>query len=293
LSSIVRNKKVQRASSLTINDQNSVKVFCENVTLLNFKKRKKLEEYFELKRRELKRTFSKVKSIKEIGNKEVYDIEVENSHEFNCEGIKIHNCDCYKPNDLKKPDLMHDEDVYSRLENNDGFIVFSPIHWHAPTTQVKALFDRLVCANMTLTTTDALSVLGKGNLKNSEITGRMSLEGEYDDLLENHLEGKVGGFYIHGDMGADDYSSSEKPETFNQKDENKWFGDAKSTIMPIVFQCRYSGIEVPDKLVQAFYTNKGEPYYQSNIEFDENKDFFDKADELMENLLEHLEKKES
>jgi multimeric flavodoxin WrbA len=202
-------------------------------------------------------------------------------------------CSCFKPNDSKKPDLMHDDDIYGRLENNDGFVVFSPIHWHAPTTQVKALFDRLVCANMTLTTTDALSVLGKGNLKNAEITGKMSLEGEYDDLLKNHLEGKVGGFYIHGDMGADDYSSSEKPETFSQKDENKWFGDAKSTIMPIVFQCRYSGIEVPDKLVQAFYTNKGEPYYQSNIEFDENKDFFDKADQLMENLLEHLEKKES
>lgn len=202
-------------------------------------------------------------------------------------------CDCFKPNDLKKPDLLHDEDVYGRLENNDGFIVLSPIHWHAPTTQVKALFDRLVCANMTLTTTDALNILGRGNLKNAEITGSMSLEGEYDDLLKNHLEGKVGAFYIHGDAGADDYSTTEKPETFNQKDENKWFGDAKSTIMPIVFQCRYSGIEVPNNLIQAFYTNKGEPYYQSNIEFDENKDFFEKADELIENLLDYLEKKNS
>lgn len=200
-------------------------------------------------------------------------------------------CSCFKQNDLKRPDLLHDEDVYGRLEKNDGFLIFSPIHWHAPTTQVKALFDRLVCANMTLTTTDALSVLGKGNLKNAEITGQKSLDGEYDHLLKNHLEGKVAGFYIHGDMGANEYTETDSPEAFNKKEENKWFGDAKSTIMPIVMQCKYSGIEAPNNLIQAFYTNKGEAYYKANLDFEENDEFIKKADELIENLLDYLDKR--
>lgn len=195
------------------------------------------------------------------------------------------SCTCYFPNDKSKPDLLHDEFVYERMEKSDGFLVFSPIHWHAPTTQVKSLFDRLVCANMTLTKQDAISIMGKSNIKNPKITGEFSINGEFDDLLKNHLEGKVAGFYIHGDMGANDYSGIKKPKSFNGKEELEWFGDAKSIIMPIVLQCKYSGIIVPDELIEAFYTNKGKPYWEANLEFDKNKEFFERADKLIENLL--------
>jgi hypothetical protein len=59
--------------------------------------------------------------------------------------------------------------------------------------------------------------------------------------------------------------------------------------MPQVLQCKYSGIEVPDNLIEAFYTNKGVPYYEANLDFWENETFFKRADKLIENFLQHLE----
>jgi len=197
-------------------------------------------------------------------------------------------CDCYSKNNKKKPDLLHDQDVYTKLENSDGFLVFSPIHWYAPSSQIKTLFDRLVCSNVTLTSEDARKILGEGNTKNAELTGKLSLEGKYDHLLKNHLEGKFAGFYIHGDWGADDYSGGKLPDTFSKTEENKWFSDAKSTIMPIVLQCKYSGISVPDDMIVAFYTNKNVPYYKSNLDFWENETFFKRADQLIENLMKNF-----
>jgi multimeric flavodoxin WrbA len=198
-------------------------------------------------------------------------------------------CDCYSKKNPKKPDLLHDEDVYTKLENSDGFLVFTPIHWHAPSSQVKALFDRLVCSNMTLSREDAKKVLGEKNIKNAEVTGKLSLEGKSDHLLKNHLSGKFAGFYIHGDAGANDYGRGKLPDTFSKSEENSWYSDPKATIMPQVLQCKYSGIEVPDNLIEAFYTNKGLPYYEANLDFWENETFFKRADKLIENFLQHLE----
>ena len=56
---------------------------------------------------------TKVKSIKYIGKDIVYDITVDNSHEFECEGIIVHNCDCYD----EKNDKMYSEKIYEKLEN--------------------------------------------------------------------------------------------------------------------------------------------------------------------------------
>ncbi|NDF16798.1 MAG: hypothetical protein EB079_02360, partial [Verrucomicrobia bacterium] len=192
---LVRGKKHQRTSCLVISDQKSVKIFSDNIKLLNIKKRLKLSEYSNLERRVLKHQYSKVKSIKEIGYKPVYDIEVSNSHQFNCEGINIHNCSCYFKGDTQKPDLLKEEGVYQLLQQCDAFIVFSPIHWHALSSQIKALFDRLVCVNLTLTIDDAKKLMGDGNIKNPEITGKFAKSGQFDDMLRNHLEGKVAAFY--------------------------------------------------------------------------------------------------
>lgn len=198
-------------------------------------------------------------------------------------------CTCYFPDDESKPDLLHDESVYDRLEKSDGFLVFSPIYWHAPSTQIKSLFDRLVCANMTLTKEDVIKIMGKDNIKNPKVTGEFSLKADFDSYLKNHLEGKVAGFYIHGDMGANDYTTSKLPSSFSKKEELSWFGDAKGTIMPIVLQCKYSGIDVPDNLIEAFYTNKGVAYYDANLQFSENSEFFERADKLIENLLNYFD----
>ncbi len=196
-------------------------------------------------------------------------------------------CDCYFKNDTKKPDLMKDQDVYNKLKDCDAFIVVSPIHWYSLTSQVKTFFDRLVCINQTLSVDDAKKLLGEGNLKKSELTGKLSKSGKYEPMLRNHLEGKLAAFYVHGDNGASDYTKNELPESYDVLFDP--YNDPKAAVLPYIMQMKYSGVFVPDELVQAFYINKGIDYYTSNIKI--SKEYFDRADDLIKTLIVNLNKK--
>jgi len=284
---LIRNKKHQRMSCLTISDQESVRIIYEKVNLINPYKKNKLEKYFNEKIGKLKFSYPKVESIKEIGYKPVYDIEVSNSHEFNCEGIKIHNCSCYFKGDKKKPDLLKELDVYTLLEECDAFIIFSPIHWYSLPSQVKTLFDRLVCINQTLTIDDAKKLMGPKNIKNSKVTGKFARSGKYDYLLKNHLEGKYAAFYVHGDDGANDYSNKKMPDSYDII-KDPYSENLKNIVLPYVMQLKYSGIYVPDDLIEVFYINKGIDYYTANKLFDIQTEFFERADKLIENLLGYI-----
>jgi len=143
------------------------------------------------------------------------------------------------------------------------------------------MFDRLVCANQTITKEQALEIFGKGNIKNSELTGKAEIYGQYKHLLKNHLEGKWAAFYVHGDNGANDYNG-------NPPDIGDRVWDVKNSVMPLVYQCRYSGINCPDDLVEAFYINQGKPYYQANLDMPAESEFFIKMDNLVEKLLNYL-----
>jgi multimeric flavodoxin WrbA len=70
-------------------------------------------------------------------------------------------CSCYAPNDDKNPDLMYEAKIYDKLEACDGFMVVSPQHWYSVSSQVKTMFDRLVCANLTITREQAWKYLVK------------------------------------------------------------------------------------------------------------------------------------
>jgi multimeric flavodoxin WrbA len=197
-------------------------------------------------------------------------------------GMHCHwKCSCYKKGSDKRVDLMYESDIYDKLEECDGFLVITPIHWYSVSSQVKAMFDRLVCANQTITKNQALEIFGEGNIKNSELTGRAELSGEYKHLLKNHLEGKWAAFYAQGDDGANDYNG-------NQPDTGDKMWDVKNVVMPLVYQCRYSGMNAPDDLVESFYTNKGIDYYQSNLDMNENPEFISKADLLIEKLIDYI-----
>jgi len=284
----IRGKKYQRCSSLSINSQDSIDIMLNNLYILHDRKFNKFISYKDKKRRNNKHSFSKVKSIKKVGYSHVYDIEVENSHQFNCEGIKVHNCSCFNKKNDKKPDLLSDLDVYSKLKECDAFVIFSPIHWHSLSSQIKTLFDRLVCINQTLTVDDAKKIMGDGNLKNSEITGKFARSGKFDGMLRNHLEGKVAAFYAQGDNGADDYEGKELPESYDVLDDG--FGNnPKNVVMPFVMQLKYSGVFVPDELIEAFYTNEGINYNVANKNFNKTPEFIERADNLMDNLLTYLE----
>jgi multimeric flavodoxin WrbA/intein/homing endonuclease len=276
----VRGKKTQRCSSLNILGYDSVKVIYDNIKLIHPNKQSNLEKYISIQKKKMNNKPSMISTIKPIGFKPVYDIEVENSHEFNCEGIKIHNCSCYSK-ESKIPDLMYEADVYDKLEKCDGFIIITPIHWYSVSTQVKAMFDRLVCANQTITKEQALEIFGQGNIKNSTLTGEAELSGEFKHLLKNHLEGKWAGFYAHGDDGANDYDGNQ-PET----GDKSW--DVKNAVLPLVYQCRYSGINSPDDLIESFYINKGIDYYQANLDFDKSTEFLKRADSLIERMIDYI-----
>ncbi len=109
-------------------------------------------------------------------------------------------------------------------------------------------------------------------------------------MLRNHLEGKVAAFYVHGDDGAKDYTKNPLPESYDVM-MDPFSIDPKSAVLPYIMQMKYSGVFVPDELVQAFHINKGIDYYTSNITFDKQKEFKERADELLENLLTYLEDK--
>jgi multimeric flavodoxin WrbA len=186
---------------------------------------------------------------------------------------------------------MHDLDIYKLLQECDAFIIISPVHWFSLTSQVKSFFDRLVCVNQTLAVDDAKNLMGPKNIKNSEITGKLSKSGKYENMLRNHLDGKVAAFYVHGDDGANDYTKNKLPESYDVISD-PFTIDPKSAVLPYIMQMKYSGVFVPDNLVQAFHVNKGLDYYTANKTFDKQKEFKERADVLIENLLNYLDEKD-
>jgi multimeric flavodoxin WrbA len=193
-------------------------------------------------------------------------------------------CSCFAKGS-KQPDLLKELDVYELLKESDAFLVFSPIHWHSLTSQVKTLFDRLVCVNQTLAIDDAKKLMGN-DIKNPDVTGKYSKSGKYEGMLRNHLEGKLCGFFVHGDDGANDYSNNKLPESYDVISDS-FSTDPKSVVMPFVMQMKYSGVFVPDSLIQSFHINKGVDYYTSNKL--KNKELLERADLLIENLLDELD----
>jgi len=202
-------------------------------------------------------------------------------------------CTCYFKGDKERPDLMHDLDIYRRLEECDGFMVFCPVHWHGVPTQVKAMFGRLVCANLTITAKQAKKLAID---KDSKISGAIEKSGKGRQYLSNHLEGKVAAFFVHGDDGADDYKELAEgkdrppmPESFWKEFDKFSYGVANfsvQAVMPIVWQCRYSGIVVPEDCVDGIHMNKGISYSQANDEpLDKG---VDKAWEILSRLMEKL-----
>jgi len=205
------------------------------------------------------------------------------SNGFHCH----YPCSCFDKNDGTN-DLMHEKNVYEKLEKADGFVVFTPVHWYGPSSQVKALFDRLVCTNLTLTREDAEKIYGK-DIKDPKKTIEAEQSGKYKDLLKNHYEGKVAAFFIHGDDGANDYSNRRKPLSMADM-KNQDYISPKEAIMPIVNQCRYSGIFVPENCIEGVVFGYGEKYSQNNIDV-RKSELTDKAINLVKNLVSEIKKR--
>ncbi|MBC7398136.1 MAG: flavodoxin family protein [Bdellovibrionales bacterium] len=174
-------------------------------------------------------------------------------------------CNCYEKNHDKEPDLMWDLDFYSRLDHADAWAFIAPTNWYAPTSNLKLFFDRLVCAN------GGNPIEARIDHKNPELAMKFDKTEEFKELSQNHLEGRTAAFFSYGDAGGDEIGSDGIPKLIRHKE----YFDAKKEIFdvntrdayaPLVWQCRYGGIEVPDPLWRYAETGKGKKYSENQAE---------------------------
>lgn len=155
-------------------------------------------------------------------------------------------CNCYGPNSEHQPDLLWNLDLYRRLARADAWAFIGPINWYGPSTNFKLLFDRLVCMNGGNPRPDLI------DKKNTLLAQALERSAQWQELTSNHLEGRTAAFFCYGDQGGRDFDETGRPKILQHK---AWFDPAqepfreeRNAYQGLVWQCRYSGVEVPDEL---------------------------------------------
>jgi hypothetical protein len=173
-------------------------------------------------------------------------------------------CNCYVKNSRGQPDLMWDLDMYARLDLADAWAIIGPVNWYSASSNLKAMFDRLVCMNGGNPREDLIAH------KDPEHAIRLEHAPEWEALSQNHLEGRSAGFLCYGDGGGDELDSAGRPRILRHPDyfdpDDEPFQNMRDTYAPLVWQCRYSGIEVPDALWRYVEFGNGEKYSDNQAE---------------------------
>jgi hypothetical protein len=173
-------------------------------------------------------------------------------------------CNCYAPNHKDEPDLMWDLDLYARLDLADAWAIIGPVNWYGPSTNLKAMFDRLVCMNGGNPREDLIEH------KNPERAKALEHSPAWEALSRNHLEGRTAAFFCYGDGGADEIDASGRPKRLRHPayfdPDQEPFASGRDNYAPLVWQCRYSGIEVPDALWQYVEFGQGKKYSDNQAE---------------------------
>jgi hypothetical protein len=173
-------------------------------------------------------------------------------------------CNCYQPGDKNEPDLMWDLRMYERLDLADAWAIIGPVNWYGPTSNLKLMFDRLVCMSGGNPREDLIGH------KDPEKAIELEKSPQWSDLSRNHLEGRTAAFFCYSDKGADELGEDGRPKLVKHK---AWFDpddepheDERNAYAPLVWQCRYSGIEAPDRLWRNSLTGVGLPYSENQAE---------------------------
>jgi hypothetical protein len=173
-------------------------------------------------------------------------------------------CNCYEPNDKDEPDLMWDLDLYARLDLADAWAIIGPVNWYAPSSNLKLMFDRLVCMNGGNPREELIEH------KNPELAMKLERSPDWGALSLNHLEGRSAGFFSYGDGGANEIDASGRPRMLKHRDwfdpQLEPFENERDAYAPLVWQCRFGGIEVPDPLWQHAEFGVGKPYADNQAE---------------------------
>lgn len=197
-------------------------------------------------------------------------------------------CNCYKRHSFMEPDLMWDEDVYGRIYAADAIMICAPVNWYGPTSSIKLLFDRLVCANGG-NPNEGLIHHKDGNL--AAILEHSSL---WKELSLNHLEGRTAAFFTYGDEGGDELDSEGRPNILRHKEYFVVDDESKRSAYygPIIWQCRYSGIEVPEQLIQEIVFGAGCKYSDNQTQqLKVNSEVLAKFDQWVDAVKEFVRKK--
>jgi hypothetical protein len=173
-------------------------------------------------------------------------------------------CNCYKKDSWGQPDLMWNLDMYSRLDLADAWAIIGPINWYGPSNNLKAMFDRLVCMNGGNPREDLIAH------KDPELAIKLEHAPEWEELCQNHLEGRTAAFFSYGDGGADELDESGRPRMLRHPEwfesDEEPFEEMRDAYAPLVWQCRYSGIEVPDRLWRHVEMGQGKKYSENQAE---------------------------
>jgi hypothetical protein len=106
--------------------------------------------------------------------------------------------------------------------------------------------------------------------KDPSLAIRLEQAAEWDELSRNHLEGRSAAFFCYGDGGGDELDASGRPKILEHKawfdPEQEPFENGRDHYGPLVWQCRYSGIEVPDPLWRYVEFGVGVTYSENQAE---------------------------
>ncbi len=173
-------------------------------------------------------------------------------------------CNCYEKGNSAQSDLMWNLDLYARLDLADAWAIIGPINWYGPTTNLKAMFDRLVCMNGGNPREDLIGH------KDPQRAIALEQTPQWEELSLNHLGGRSAAFFSYGDDGADELDASRRPKMLAHPDwfdpQQEPFKNLRDAYAPLVWQCRYGGIEVPDALWKYVDFGVGKKYSQAQAE---------------------------
>ncbi|MGN8119350.1 NAD(P)H-dependent oxidoreductase [Labrys sp. 22185] len=167
-------------------------------------------------------------------------------------------CNCYGPDSDHQPDLLWNLHLYERLARSDAWAFIGPINWYGPTTSFKLLFDRLVCMNGGNPRPDLIEK------KNTLLAQALERSPHWHELTRNHLEGRTAAFFCYSDLGARDLGPDGRPQLVKRKEwfepDEEPYRNEREAYQALVWQCRYSGIEVPDCLWRCAAIGAGRLY---------------------------------
>jgi multimeric flavodoxin WrbA len=175
-------------------------------------------------------------------------------------------CNCYGPGSDDQPDLMWNLDLYGRLARADAWAIIGPVNWYGPASNIKLMFDRLVCMNGGNPRPD---LIDKKDTLKAQALERSPL---WHQISRNHLSGRTAAFFCYGDDGANEENGQgrpkhlEHPEWFDASRHPMRGKDERDAYQGPVWQCRYSDIEVPEELWRCTVFGAGRPYADDQVD---------------------------